>query len=204
MNSRPPYHAQWASPELIGRFLSGELSAAEDPRWAETGARTPQEYEFWSWRGCGMACLQSVLAERFGSSPGLVTLANELLMAGGYTLRPGGVHGLVYAPFVEYLLRRWDIKARVRADLPLAALADELAGGACALVSVHPEIRSAPEPPPKRGGHLVLAFGSGQDDDGYLEFHNPSGDIPATREAVRLPLPVFERYYAGRGVLVAG
>jgi hypothetical protein len=202
--SPPPYYAQWASPELIGRFLSGELSAAEDPRWAETGARTPQEYEFWSWRGCGMACLQSVLAERFGSSPGLVTLAHELLMAGGYTLRPGGVRGLIYAPFVEYLLRRWEIKAEVRAELPLAELATELAGGARVLVSVHPEIRSAPVPPPKRGGHLVLAFSSGQDRDGYIEFHNPSGDTKATREAVTLPLAIFERYYAGRGVLVSG
>ena len=147
-----------------------------------------------------MACLQSLLEERLGASPGLVTLANELLLAGGYTLREGGVRGLVYAPFVEYLLQRWDIKATVRAELPLAELTGELAGGTRALVSVNRTIRDAPQPPPERGGHLVLAYHCA---DGLIEFHNPSGHIEATRRAVRLPIATFERYYAERGVLIA-
>jgi hypothetical protein len=196
----PPYRAQWLSHELIPRFLAGELSAAEDPRWAASGARTPQEYEFWSWRGCGVACLQSLLEERFGAAPGLVTLANDLLLAGGYTLREGGVRGLVYAPFVDYLLQRWDIKATVRAELPLAELAGELAGGTRAMVSVNRTIRDAPQPPPERGGHLVLAY---RCSDGVIEFHNPSGNTEQTRRAVRLPIATFERYYAERGVLIA-
>jgi hypothetical protein len=198
-STTPPYRAQWESHELIPRFLSGELSASEDPHWARSGARTPAEYEFWSWRGCGVACLQSLLDEWYGSSPGMVTLAHELLLAGGYTLRPGGVRGLVYAPFAEYLLQRWDIKATVRAELPLSELAAELTGGTRAMVSVHPEIRAAPQPPPDRGGHLVLAY---RCEDGHLEFHNPSGDSEATRAAVRLPPQIFEQYYAGRGVLI--
>ncbi len=196
----PPYHAQWESQELIPRFLAGELPASADPRWAHSGARTAEEYEFWSWRGCGVACLKSLLDERFGARPGMVTLANELLLAGGYTLREGGVRGLVYTPFVEYLLARWEIKATVRAELPLAELVGELAAGTRALVSVNRDIRYAPQPPPERGGHLVLGYGSS---DGCIEFHNPSGHTEASRRAVRLPLPIFARYYAERGVLIA-
>ena len=52
-----PYFSQWESPEFVGRFLDGSLRAAADPRWASSGALTPGEYEFWSHKVCGLACL---------------------------------------------------------------------------------------------------------------------------------------------------
>lgn len=199
----PPYHAQWESPELIAEFLSGRRSAATDPRWAESGARTPQEYEFWSSRTCGMACLRSILDHREGASPATVTLAHEVLLAGGYTMREGGVRGLVYRPFVDYLERRWAIRAEVAARLPAPELAAALAAGSWALASVHRSIRHHDEPgpgaPPQRGGHLVLAYGLS---DGAVLFHNPSGHRPATRARVRLGLDAFAGYFAERAVLL--
>ena len=164
----PPYHSQWESPELIEDFLAGRRASRTDPHWARSGARTPEEYEFWSIRVCGMAGLRSVLSLRDGASPGTVTLAHEVLSAGGYTMRPGGVRGLVYAPFARYLSERWGISAEVVPELSPAALVEQVRSGALVFASVHGSIRHAqnsehlelarhPEPPP-RGGHLVLAY----------------------------------------------
>ncbi|MNH40655.1 hypothetical protein D3C79_1020110 [compost metagenome] len=68
------------------------------------------------------------------------------------------------------------------------------------MASVHPGIRRPDRAPPQRGGHLVLV--TAVDADG-VTFHNPSGDSPATRQQVRLPLNIFDRFFAGRGIAIA-
>ena len=55
------------------------------------------------------------------------------------------------------------------------------------IASVHPSIRRPESLPPQRGGHLVLTAADTQS----VTFHNPSGDSPATRERVQLPLNRF-------------
>ncbi|MGH3168021.1 MAG: hypothetical protein ACRDN0_19320 [Trebonia sp.] len=37
-------------------MVEGTLRGAQDPQWADSGARTPAEYEFWAGRTCGIAC----------------------------------------------------------------------------------------------------------------------------------------------------
>ena len=46
-NSGGPYYSQWESAELVPRFIDGSLRPAEDPRWADSGAQTPEQYEYW-------------------------------------------------------------------------------------------------------------------------------------------------------------
>lgn len=149
-----------------------------------------------------MACLKSILTEHVGQSPGTVTLANDVLQFGGYTLRPGGVRGLVYGPFVEYLAARWNLSARVDTDLSLKSLIGDLGRGDLAMVSVHSAIRHAAGGvrPLVRGGHLVLAYSAAP---GTISFHNPSGHTSITRRVVKMPLDLFDRFFAGRGVLIA-
>ncbi|AJR18658.1 hypothetical protein KR76_20965 [Pimelobacter simplex] len=195
----PAYVSQFESPDLIAGIIDGTVSAEDDPHWARSGARDPQEYAFWAWRSCGVACLRSLLIERTGHSPAPVVLARELLAAGGYVPHAGGLRGLVYRPFVNYLRTRWDIAAEVRTDYTVTALADDLRRGAWVIASVHSTIRNAPAPPPERGGHLVLAYAA---TDTHLEFHDPGAPTARTREAVRLPIDVFDGYFARRGVVV--
>jgi len=59
-----PYFSQWESPELAAEFIDGSRRAADDPRWADSGASTPEEYEFWSHKVCGLACLKMIMAWR--------------------------------------------------------------------------------------------------------------------------------------------
>ncbi len=67
------------------------------------------------------------------------------------------------------------------------------------IASVHPGIRRPEQTPPQRGGHLVLVTAAEAD---CVTFHNPSGDSPATRQQVTLPLSSFGRFFAGRGIAI--
>jgi hypothetical protein len=64
------------------------------------------------------------------------------------------------------------------------------------IASVHWEIRRPQNDPPGTGGHLVLVTGHV---DGQLTFHNPSGHTPEAIVAT-LPVPVFDRFAARRGI----
>lgn len=197
-----PYFSQWESADLVDDIVHGRISAQADPLWQRSGARTVEEYEFWSKRSCGVACLRMVLAERGIEVPSQFDLGLELLRTGAYTFRDGGLNGLIYEPCVEYLDKRWDIAATVRAELSGEELFERIVKGDRVIASVHHDIRLAPEPPPHRGGHLVLVYGADRDAD-VFEFHNPSGLNSATQRAVRLPRAEFARYFAERGICVS-
>ncbi|MFF9481834.1 hypothetical protein [Streptomyces sp. NPDC014733] len=84
-----PYHAQGASAELVPAIIRREISAAEDPLWRAYGADSPEEYAWWSWRLCGIACLRMALDHwrdeaEGGMAPTAMALAEERLRAGGY------------------------------------------------------------------------------------------------------------------------
>jgi hypothetical protein len=201
----PPYVAQWESPERIADILAGRMSARDDPRWAASGAADRDSYAWWSWRCCGMACLRAILLARGGQAPGTVTLAEEMLTAGGYVRRPdGGLDGLIYAPFVTWLERRWQLPARVEVGLDSRDVAALVANGSWVVASVHPGIRHPTSTPPERGGHLVLVHGLATTPDGRaaVTLHNPSGDRADRRAGAVVALDDFGRFFARRGVVV--
>ncbi|WP_331728059.1 C39 family peptidase [Streptomyces sp. NBC_00158] len=194
-----PYFAQWESPELVSEFVTGRLDAVDDPRWRASGADSPEEYAFWSWRVCGMACLRMALAHWGLEAPPSVTLGKEYLEAGAYVPKDGGLHGLIYEPFARHTRDRFGLRAESRPELPLEEIAGQLHAGRLVMLSVHPGVRSGDTEPPHRGGHLVLAVGADRD---AVTIHNPSGWHGTSQEFAVVPWPVMHRYYAGRGVLL--
>ncbi|GAB2807354.1 C39 family peptidase [Lentzea nigeriaca] len=194
-----PYRAQWESPDLIADILAGALPAADDPLWARSGADSAQEYEFWSWRACGMACLKMALAYWGLEEPPLVQLAEEASSHGAYERHETGVRGLIYAPFVSYVEQRFGLSARSCPDLPPDALAAEISAGGLVLASVHAGIRRPDTTPPHRGGHLVLVIGCTGTE---VVFHNPSGDRTGNQAFATVSREEFERFYAGRGIVL--
>jgi hypothetical protein len=198
----PPYFGQWESTERIGDILSGALSAADDPLWPRSGAGSAVEYETWADHLCGVACLRMALAARGVAPPRAFDLTRDLTARGGYVIQPdGAIRGLIYAPAVAWLREVPRIAAEVRVDLATEAVPALLAHGGLFIASVHPWIRWPDRMPPSRGGHLVLVFGAG---NGALRLHNPSGDAPASQQDMRVPLEVFARFYAGRGIALPG
>jgi hypothetical protein len=190
----PPYFSQWASAALVAEFLDGRPSAT-DPLWAESGAADLAEYARWARHLCGMACLRMAMASR-GEAHSIHALRRGVEARGGYIDQGGDdIRGLIYAGAVQWLNER-GIAARIVLDEPMP----ELPPGALYLASVHPRIRTPELDPPHKGGHLVLVFG--QDAEGRLRFHNPSGHDEQTRCDVRMAPAEFARFHADRGILL--
>ncbi|MFD7019397.1 C39 family peptidase [Streptomyces sp. NPDC059928] len=194
-----PYHAQWASPELVEAIIGGSLSAADDPLWRAYGAESAEEYAWWSWRLCGVACLRMALEYWRGWAPDPMALAAQCVAAGAYVRRGEQLEGLVYAPFASYAQGRWGLQAQARPVLPVREIAQLIASGHLVMLSVHPSIRELAPSPPSRGGHLVLAVGV---TDEALVFHNPSGFHGRSQEFARIGWDDLDRFYAGRGVVL--
>ncbi|MFF8912441.1 peptidase [Streptomyces sp. NPDC015032] len=211
---RFPVLTQFASPELVGPIVEGGLDPVTDPAWAESGAASPAEYARWSGHLCGMTCLRMALGAGEGpgtlsaevtggagvaGAPSLFALRDGALKYGAYTEdAQGAIRGLVYAPFAEYVREVHGLDATVHRHLSPSEILDLLDGGRTVMASVHYGIRHPRRPAPGRGGHLVLLTSRTADGVG-VHFHNPSGITAGTR-AADLPLPDFERFFAGRGV----
>jgi hypothetical protein len=196
-----PHRWQYASPELASELQSGRLPYEDDPRWREFGARTPEEYRRWARCGCGMACLQMILAARGDAqiSP-IAELGRRAIGYGAYDAEPpGGFGPLIYAGFVAFAEAEFGLRARVAAPLSLDELIAAVSGDEVVIASVSSEIRALAAEPARRGGHLVLVHDSV---DGRLRFHDPAGDTAANSAGVWLDVAEFARYYAGRGVAV--
>lgn len=190
----PPYFAQWESAALVPEFLAGR-DAATDPLWAESGAGSPAEYARWAHHLCGMACLRMAMAAR-GEAHSIHALRRGVQALGGYVEEPDGeIRGLIYAGAVAWLHAR-GVPARIVLDEPLPVLEP----GQFYIASVHATIRTPEREPPRRGGHLVLVFGT--DAERRLRFHNPSGHDEASRRDARLRVQDFQRYHADRGILI--
>jgi len=198
-NPDVPYFSQWESHDLILGLIDDTRQEADDPFWQRSGARTVEEYAFWSRRACGIACLRMILAYRGLPVPPSVELALECEKAGGYLRHPDGVHGLIYAPFVTWIGERFNIQASVCKDLPIAELVDLASNGKMVIASVHHSIRWPHLQPLGRGGHLVLVTGAGDDE---LVFNNPSGLPQVNQHRARLADDVFDRFYAARGIII--
>src|SRR6266496_2584282 len=112
-----PYCSQWESPDLVADFLCERLAASADPLWHRSGATDREEYEFWSWRICGMACLRMALTHWGYDTAPLVEMAGWFLAAGAYVCHHGRLEGLIYAPFAAYVTQRWGVTVTVRSEL---------------------------------------------------------------------------------------
>ncbi|MEU5953037.1 C39 family peptidase [Streptomyces sp. NPDC047525] len=190
-----PSHTQFASPDLVERIVYGELDRAADPAWADSGAVTLDDYARWCGHLCGLTCLRMALGP---SAPSLFELRDGALKYGAYTEDADGtIHGLIYAPFAEYVRDVHGVNATVHRHLTVTEITALLDEGRSVMVSVHYEIRRPNRPSPGRGGHLVLV--TGRSADGGLHLHNPSGIDAGTRMA-DMSLSDFEPFFAGRGV----
>ncbi|AZY50300.1 C39 family peptidase [Bordetella avium] len=194
-----PYFSQWESAELAPDLVAGTASLRDDPLWRASGATTQEEYVDWANHVCGMACLKMVLAARQGRVEPVLKLARLARHYGAYEVSAENIRGMIYAPFVAMLSEEFGLAAEVKTGLQATELPALMDKGRLYMASVHHSIRLPQSEPPRRGGHLVLITKA---DGERVVFHNPSGDTPATRVDVCLPAGVFERFYAGRGVLI--
>jgi hypothetical protein len=196
-----PYFSQWETPDMtLAVVAEGEVALLRDPLWRNSGAANVEEYAHWAVNSCGMACLKMLLAARTGEIHPVVSLARECEAYGGYVASPdGSIKGLIYAPFVPFVIDRFGLSARIVTRIVACDIQAILADAGFFIASVHYFIRWPERKPPSKGGHLVLVTAA---KEGFIRFHNPSGHETAARENVELPVEIFEKFFAGRGIAI--
>lgn len=195
-----PFYGQFETPALIEGIATGAVDPREDPAWAASGASDPADYARWSQHACGMACLKMVLAAARGDVHPTLALLRRSLPYGCYVEEGEAIRGLIYAPFVRFVAAEFGLSSEVVTGIEADALPGLLARAPFFIASVHPWIRWPDRAPPRRGGHLVLVHAAASD---AITFNNPSGHVPAAQRDAALPVAVFARYFAGRGILIA-
>jgi len=196
-----PYFSQWETPEMTSAVLAeGSAALLRDPLWWQSGAETIEEYARWAVNVCGMACLKMILAARGDLHPTLA-LARGCAAYGGYVVNEldASIKGLIYAPFVIYVRERFGLTAEVITGVATENIPDMLAERRFFMASVNSNIRCPERMPPSKGGHLVLVTAASAE---TVRFHNPSGHDAASRADVALPLAVFDRFFANRGIAI--
>ncbi len=196
-----PYFSQWESRNLTSTVLAegAEAALARDPLWASSGASSVEEYARWAGHLCGMACLKMILCALTGDAFQTLELARACTDYSGYVFNPddGSIRGLIYAPFVRFIGERFGLEARVVTGIAAEDVPAIMRQSKFFMASVHHAIRWPDREPPAKGGHLVLVTAATADG---IVFHNPSGHTPASQENVAMPVQVFARFFAGRGV----
>lgn len=200
--TKVPYFSQWETPEMtLPVIAEGAAALLSDPLWSRSGAKSVEEYARWAVNLCGMACLKMILAARGEFYPTL-ELARACTQYGGYVVSDDStsIKGLIYAPFVRLVSERFGLKAETVTGVEATAIPQLLSGWQFFMASVHHSIRWPDQAPPSKGGHLVLITAASPQ---AVRFHNPSGHDRASQADAVLPITVFDRFFANRGIAVS-
>ena len=182
-----------------------EVSLAHTTRsqshdWDSDGYLSREEYLFWSRKVCGLACLQSLLHGWTDVRLSMRDLLTQALAWGCYRMEPTGtVRGLLYRPFMAWVSSQFGFDCRLIERTPIHLSSRQVRPDQVMLASVSAEIRDPDTSDPRQGGHLVLVYGV---EGGLLRFHNPSG-YSHNSDSASLPVDVFARFHANRGVLIS-
>jgi hypothetical protein len=202
VSPQPTSHiVQWASPNLVSDILDGKIKAADDPKWRDFGFKTRADYEFWSWRLCGLMCFRVALNT-------LGAMQNETVAAltakgaalGGYdTARD---KGWFYAPLIK-LAKQYGVDGKIYGRLSLEEIAVGVLDKHFTVASVHPDvIRGDLSKNPHDGkGHLVLVTGFRYKQNHIAGFYieNPSGRKRSTQHRAYVAADDFREAFANRG-----
>lgn len=204
-----PYYAQIASPELAEAIFVQNLDPTLDPRWAESGAETPQEYAYWVERACGVACLKMCVEALDGPRLTLVEWARIGVKSGGYLVRQdenGDAHevGWIHSALAN-MAREVGFQAEARAAT-LNEILEFIQQGFIVIASISFEAGDDRLPITKKGGHLMVVVGAEYDESGPLVFlvNNPSGRRAELQTGARLTVQRFAPAYNGRVIIFRG
>lgn len=200
-----PYESQWGDP----RCNEALIVRGEDPAalhdWARDGYASADEYRYWARNVCGLACLRSVMRvwRPAAADATMRDLIDGATAAGALIPEADAVRGLYYRPFLSWIAAAFELDGEVVERSTAREHFESIRQastrrGVVAIASVTPEIRYPERQNDRVGGHLVLVHGF---DGETVSFHNPSG-IGATAADASLPVDDFQRFYAGRGMLV--
>jgi len=198
-----PYFCQWESRELAKQLIEKKITTDDDLNWKASGAKTKKEYHDWSWSACGMACTKMILAHRTGKVVPIVALGKRCAEYGGYTMPLENSAGLYYKPYIVFVEKEFQWKARIVQGMTFQELMHELGRGNYVIAGVSPHIRYPDSKPKIKGGHLVLMVGYDKAKQKFY-LHNPSGISKETQEYATIKFSDFKKFFSGRSIVIQG
>ena len=202
-----PYYAQVASPELAEAIFVHGLDAAQDPRWAESGAETPEEYAYWVERACGVACLKMCVEALGGPIRSLVDWARLGWEQGGYLIHQNEDGSTREVGWVHSALVKMAQESGLTAEFHAASIeeiVDSLREQKMVIASVSYEAGDDRLPITRQGGHLMVIIGAdcvhGHPQAFYV--NNPSGRRTELQAGARLGIERFAAAYSGRVIVI--
>ena len=196
-----PYYSQWESSELVGKIIRSEISAEDDPLWRQSGAKTPQEYEYWAKNMCGMACLKMILKHEFAKNIPIIKLGKKCAAYGGYIENEDTIDGLYYPHFVKFIADEFGLMGKIFVPLSIDGIIEEMLSGHYVIASVNQKIRNPKNRPASRGGHLILMLGFDLAHKN-LFFHDPAGDQNNNQSYAKISFKRFGNFFAERGISI--
>ena len=203
---RVPYHAQISSHELAEEIFVRGMDPALDPKWAESGADSPEEYAYWVECACGVACLKMCVEAAGGPEISLVDWAKSGRERGGYLIRQNADGSVNEVGWIHGVLAQMAGESGLFARA-CAATSEEilqmLLDGNMVIASVSYEAGDN-IPITKKGGHLMVVIGAEYENGRPLAFYvnNPSGRRKELQAAARLPLDRFVSASSGRVIFM--
>ena len=202
-----PYYAQIASPELAESIFVFGMDPALDPRWAESGAESPQEYAYWVERACGVACLKMCVEAVGGPIRSLVDWARLGLERGGYLVRQDAEGNPHEVGWIHSVLVNMAEESGMTAEAHPASIEEitaYLRQGRMVIASVSYEAGDDRLPITHQGGHLMVVIGADCLDSHPLAFYvnNPSGRRVELQAGARLSIERFAAAYSGRVIVI--
>lgn len=199
-----PYYSQWEDKSLVKNIILKKITAKKDKLWKNSGAKSIEEYEFWSWHVCGMACLKMILDHKYKKKYPIIKLAKESENFGVYIPQKDDIKGMFYQPFCNYVKEKFNLDCDYSSFLSIRRIIYEISQNNYVIASVNPAIRAAHKNKVgngKKGGHLVLITGYDLEKR-QITFHNPSGFNKESQENYSLSFETFQKYFANRGLVI--
>lgn len=200
-----PYYSQWETPGLILDILAGKQSPLNDPAWKKSGAKTSNDYLNWSWNGCGLACLQMILAKKIKRKIPLVELGEKSLIYKCYLKNEAAykegdyansLPGLFYKPFVDFAASEYGLKVIIHKILTVGDIINAIKKGNSVIASVGNKRQKY-----KNAGHLVLVVGY-DINKRILYVQDPSAFFSATFNIQEVAINTFIEKFQYRGLEV--
>jgi len=198
-----PFVCQFAHSDHSELSLKKKLDPKDDKYWFETGAISPERYAEWAFTMCGMASAAMALSHFKNKDIKPVVLAEDALSHNVYHEEEDGtLSSMKYREFAEWI-GKYNLKATVLSRLNVRGIQFALTNEKLVMISVNPDIREyETASQTQKGGHLVIVTGYNKDERTII-INNPSGFVSNnTQIGHTISLKVFNKYYAGRGIIL--
>ena len=178
------------------------------------GAKDSQEFTFWAWRDCGIACIKMILsAKGKAKKKTIMDLTREGIKLGGYIVYENKKlvdKGWFHNSLVD-LLKKYTIQSYTRKFQSAESVALDILKNRFVVLSVLVPGRShiqengsfEAKDKYKPGGHLLLAYGvkmNGNDIQGFY-VHDPRG-LKKYQKNTYVSKLVFDQIFTNRSIVV--